>query len=66
MKTQVFHPALLTVLGIVLIVCCVAVNVVLQNGERYNAQYLLVGIPGVMLIVWNGPKWLRARRNPGN
>lgn len=66
MKTQVSHPALLTMLGIVLVICCVTINVILQNGERYNAQYLMVGIPGVILIVWNGPKWLRALRNSGN
>ena len=66
MDKPVVHPALLTVLGIILVVGSMVTNAILQNGDRFDAQYLLVGIPGVILIVWNGPKWLREQRSSGN
>lgn len=62
MNNPGLHPALLTVLGVILVVGSVVTNAILQNGDQYTTWYLLVGIPGVMLIVWNGPKWLQERQ----
>ena len=66
MKKRAVPSALLTMLGVVLVTGSVVVNAILQNGDRYTTQYLLAGIPGVLLIVWNGPKWLRTRQASGN
>jgi hypothetical protein len=62
MRNPGLHPALLAVLGIMLVAGSVVTNAILQNGDQYTTWYLLVGIPGVMLIAWNGPKWLQEHR----
>jgi len=64
MSTKRIHPAWLTMLGVILLVGSIGVNIILQNSDTYTTEYLLVGFSGVILIVWNGPKWLQNRQRP--
>ncbi|QQS27289.1 hypothetical protein IPM44_01805 [bacterium] len=65
-KTRASHSILLTVVGVILVACSVITNIIFQNGDEYTNWYLAIGIPGVLLIVWNGPKWLHEYRTPRN
>jgi len=65
-RTHATRSALLTLSGIMLVICAITLNIIFQNGERYYICYVVVGFSGVILIVWNGPKWLREDRTPRN
>lgn len=65
-RTHTTQSALLTLGGIILVICTIALNAILQNGERYYIWYVVVGFSGVLLIVWNGPKWLREGHHTQN